>query len=190
MEVVGFRKDRRTGKNIPITVPVGHTIPSKIFPNQTTFSVTPKNAKLPTIDETVEDVLEKFWNEDEFGRGIDVQTGDCANFAEALQNTIGKGTVVCVYTNKNDEQNEEPTHVALKVDKQLWDGSGKILEKQLLERAKLHNESSKPYIKEATVDQSSGEVLGYRSLIDERRVKKIQKVLQKNFEQKSSTFFC
>jgi len=185
MAVVGFRKDRRTGKTIPITVPLGNTIPSKIFPNQTTFSVTPKNAELPPNDDpTVEDELQKFWDEEKLGNGIDAQSGDCANFAEALQNTIGKGTVVCAYADENDKENEEPTHCALKVGNNMYDAKGEITKKELIERTKLMKRDGKPIIEEATVDSSSGEVIGYRGLLNPKRVAKIQKVLQQEFDNK------
>jgi hypothetical protein len=69
LAIVGFRKNRHTGKTIPIVVPVGRTISSRIFPNTNVFQVAPKNAL--NVEPESEDEL--FGNEE----------GEDARFAEA-----------------------------------------------------------------------------------------------------------
>ncbi|VVB55133.1 Uncharacterised protein [uncultured archaeon] len=107
-----------------------------------------------------------------FNQDIDVQSGDCANFAEALRNLVG-GTIVCVFANEGYEENEEPTHCALKIGSELYDGSGKITEQQLLARAKLQDIDAKGYLREMQYVDG----FGYRGIRDQKKIRRIQKVL-------------
>lgn len=133
--------------------------------------------------------MKKFWG-DKLGKGIYPQSGDCANFAEALQNVLNQGTVVCAYASKMDYEREEPTHCALKlVNGTLWDGRGLITEEELLQRTKLMerhgqpNEDSeyRPFLKEAEYNKY-GELVGYTGINDIGQTKRIEKILRRKYD--------
>jgi hypothetical protein len=63
---------------------------------------------------------------DEQGRALDGTgvTGDCANFAEALQRLIG-GEIWCVFESIYRADEGEPAHCAVKVDGEYWDADAR-----------------------------------------------------------------
>lgn len=52
-------------------------------------------------------------------------SGDCASVAQALVNEFG-GNFVCLYSSKQNADEELPAHVLVELNGVLYDGSGKL----------------------------------------------------------------
>lgn len=59
-------------------------------------------------------------------------SGDCATVASALVDVFG-GTYLCLYSERDHQNETLPAHVVVEIDGSLYDGSGKTSMQELFE---------------------------------------------------------